>query len=422
MTPPSILLLQGFNFLIGFGSFLVAMTAVSAWNRATWTPDAIGLATTLGMLCYAAMVYGGGRLSDGWGRARTAACGAGLAAIGSAVASLAPSATTALIASMAGFAGSALFFPGNVGLFSDAQAQQGRPTLPLHVKISRYNLGWSLGNLFGFIGYANLDEQPVEVGFMIATAAFLVTALWMCRWLRLPPTPPQPEGDRAPHPALPRLILIGRTALLIACVLTMAQIFLLQNALQSDGLDKATAQAWAGRTLIAYSTCYVAMFMIFGWWSNWILRPWRLAVLQGFFVLGSVGYLVFGMAGSLTPLTLAFCGGCLGIGFASAYVSSIYYSLRLPHGAARAASLHETFLGIGNTGGPVVGGWILGGWLAYSGQPAVAGLGAWMLVIAIVLMLWQIAMVPAAVRAGANGQSTTNGNGSDAAEKRATAP
>lgn len=422
MTPPSILLLQGFNFLIGFGSFLAALSAIAAWNRFGWNESAIGLATTIGMLCYATVVYVGGRLSDGWGRARTAACGAGLAAIGSTIAAWAPSASTALIASMAGFAGSALFFPGNVGLFSDAQAKNGRPTLPLHVKIARYNLGWSLGNLCGFIGYAYLDKQPVAVGFMLATGAFLITALWMCRWLRLPPTPPRPEGDRAPHPALGRLTLIGRTALMLACVLTMAQITLLQTALQQQGLDETTAQAWAGRTLMVYSTCYVAMFLIFGWWSGWIMRPWRLAALQGVFVLGSLGYVVLGLTGNLTPITLGLCGGCLGIGFASAYVSSIYYSLRLPHGAARAASLHETFLGIGNTGGPVLAGWVLAGWLAYSGQPAVAGLGAWMLIIAVVLMVWQIAMVPAAVRAGANGQSTTNGNGSDAAEKRTTAP
>ena len=403
MNPPPLLLLQGFNFLVGCGSFLAALVALATWNRAGWSESSIGLGTTIGMLCYALVVYIGGQLSDRWGRARTAACGATLAAIGSAIAAWNPTGQTALIASMAGFAGSALFFPGNVGLFSDAQAGHGAKPLPLHVKISRYNLGWSLGNLAGFVGYAVLDDKPASVGFTIAAGAFALTALWMCRWLRLPAAPPQPEGDRAPHPALPALTLIGRTALLLACILTMAVITLLQTALQQQGFDPVTAQSWAGKTLMVYSCCYVVMFILFGWWSGWIMRPWRLAALQGFFVIGSGGFLVLGWLGWLTPWTLAVCGGCLGIGFASAYVSSIYYSLRLPHGAARAAALHETFLGIGNTCGPVLAGLALGAWTDSTGKSPVAGLGAWMLIIALVLMGWQILMAPRAVRAGATG-------------------
>ena len=34
-----------------------------------------------------------------------------------------------------------------------------------------------------------------------------------------------------------------------------------------------------------------------------------------------------------------------GISYGAAYTGSIYYSLRLPHGASRAAGLHATFLG-----------------------------------------------------------------------------
>jgi MFS family permease len=405
--PPSILLLQFFNFAAGLGSFLAALSAIAAWNRDGWSQSSIGLATTIGMLCYGGVVFIGGRLSDGWGRARTAAVGAAIAALGSAVAAAHANGVTALIASMAGFAGAALFFPGNVGLFSDAQAPVGARTLPLHVKVSRYNLGWSLGNLSGFMGYALLDKQPTWVGFAICAAVFSIPALWMCRWLRLPASPPVAEGDRSPHPALKRLTMIGRTALLIACMLTMAQITMLQSALQGEGLAKDVAQAWAGRTWMVYSTCYVLSFLLFGSWSGWILRPWRLAAMQGAFLIGSAGYIAIGLSGSPSPIALAVCGGFLGIGFGASYVSSIYYSLRLPHGAGRAAALHETFLGIGNTAGPLLAGWVLTAWVQAGAGSSLLGIGAWTAFLGVVLMIWQIAMVPGAVRQGAKGHMVT---------------
>lgn len=398
MTPPPIVLLQVFNFAVGLGSFLAALNAIAAWNRVGWSESTIGILTTLGMVCYAGLVGIGGRLSDGWGRAKVAALGAGLAALGCAVAAVHATGITALVAAMAGFAGSALFFPGNVGLFSDAQAPEGKAHLPLHVKISRYNLGWSAGNLAGFVGYGFLDRQPIWVGFAIAAIAFSVPTLWMCRWLHLPASVPQAEGDRAPHPALARLTRIGRVALMIACLLTMAQITMLQTTLQKQGLDGVAAQAWAGRTLMVYSTCYVVMFLVFGWWGGWILRPWRLFTLQLSFVVGVVGYLLLAQGETIQPVLLTVCGGFLGIGFAGAYISSIYYSLRLPHGAARAAALHETFLGIGNTCGPVLAGWALGAWNTHSGQPPIAGLGLWMGLLAVVLVVWHLLMVPKAAR------------------------
>lgn len=400
MRAPPILLLQALNLLVGLGTFLTAMTATSAWNRAGWSETAIGVAMTAANLCYALLVSVGGRLSDGWGRARTGALGAAVCVIGCAIGVAVVSPVSAVAAAMLAFAGSAIFFPGNVGLFSDAPpAASG--ALPLHVKISRYNLGWSLGNFGGFLGYFAFAKLPSAAGFGLSLVSYLVVGAVLLRYLRLPASTPSAEGDRAAHPALSRLILLGRCGLLIASVLAMAQIALLQVVLRGMGLPVDRAQAWSGLTLTAYAASYIAMFVLLGAWGGWVLKPWRLCLLQSGFLLGSLGYVLLGWLGNPSAPALIACGVLVGSGFGAAYTGSIYYSLRLPHGAGRAGALHEMFLGIGNTVGPTLGGIALWWWGGQHLGNSLVGLGLFMTAMAVAGLALQLALIPGAARAGA---------------------
>lgn len=150
MRPPALLTLQLLNLLVGGGQYLGFATATGMWTAGGWSELQIGIAMTAANLCYAAFVAQGGRLSDRWGRARTAILGAGIALAAAVIALVVATPLAALVAIMLGCAGTAFFFPGNVGLFSDARSPDGATAPALHVKVSRYNLGWSGGNIAGF--------------------------------------------------------------------------------------------------------------------------------------------------------------------------------------------------------------------------------------------------------------------------------
>lgn len=406
MRPPPLWLLQFFNLLTGFGSLLTANLGIGVWKDAQWSPFQVGMAMTVANLCYAGVVACGGRLADRWGRAKVAIAGSLLSALGVTLMLVVPGPVMALIAAMLAFAGPALYFPGCAGLFSDAEGEVGRAPPPLHAKLSRYNLGWAGGNLGGFLGFGLFTWRPL--GYACALAAFLVIAAWMWRWRALPPRPPAADGDRAAHPAVPRLMLIGRCALLIACLLGMALISLVQDALGrlhpvGDRLAQDTMRAWASQMLTAYAAGYVCVFVLLGQWSGWVLRPWRLWAMQVGILVGGCGLLAMAATGHITRLPLVLCGLAIGSGYAAVYKSSIYYSLRSPAGAGRAAGMHETFIGVGNTIGPLVGGLWVYTWLAATGAPgqAMFALSAFVVLCAVALLVFQAALIPGAVRLGA---------------------
>lgn len=398
MTPPPIPLLQFFNALIAFGGVLSIMLGVSTWSRHQWEPWQIGLATTVVNLCYGGVVAQGGRLADRWGRARAGLLGALVGLTGCLTALLIAHPWAALIAAMLGFTGQALFFPGCAGLFSDAEGAAGGPAPALHRKLSRYNLGWALGNLVCFFAFGLVGDDA-RVGYALAGSAFLAVFIGLWRWRRLPPQPPAPIGDRAPHAALPRLTLMCRINLSIGCVLGMAMMTQLDHAL-ATGMPEPRAVELTSLVLSCYAGSYILVFVLLGRWTGWILRPWRLWACQGGFLLGAVGLLVCATLHPMPAWLLAGCGTAIGSGYGAAYTGSIYYSLRLPHGAARAAGLHETFLGLGNTAGPLLAGAFLSCVIS-----DLSGLGIFLAVLAVAILVFQAVMIPGAVGLGAVGES-----------------
>ncbi|MBA2480536.1 MAG: MFS transporter [Planctomycetes bacterium] len=417
VTPPPILLLQFLNLLVGFASYLNVTLANQVWNGADWNASQIGCALTLSSLCYAVPVSLGGWLADRWGRARTSFLGAAVGAVACIVAWSATSPDVIVGATMATMLGAAFFFPGCAGLFSDSEgAAPGRAPMALHTKVSRYNLGWSFGNLAGFLASGVLAHQSAEVGYLCSTAAFLIACAILVRWLRLQPQPPLRQGDRSAHPSLPILTWMCRGSLLFACVVGLALIALIERAVpRAAGVDPHAVAAVA---LSCYSAGYVAMFLLLGSWSGWIMRPWRLWAIQLCLVAGSVGVYLLGHASSPSIIALGVCGALLGLGYGATYTGSIYYSMRLPEGAARAVSLHETFLGVGNTLGPILGGLAMelvatgalvipvpGGSdiaapLITAFDSRMSGLALFMAVCAIACLLLQAILIPRARRMG----------------------
>ncbi|MEK7413457.1 MAG: MFS transporter, partial [Planctomycetota bacterium] len=374
MEPPGIRTLQLLNALVGAGLYLSFPLAIETWSRMGWSLSQIGWAMAGSNLCYAAIVGLGGRLSDGWGRARTALLGAGICMLAALIALGSGSAFGALIGTMLGCAGSAIFFPGNVGLFSDARDVSGERAQPLHLKVSHYNLGWSGGNVVGFGLAWCFVLLPAQVGWATIVLFMSVILFTLWRWRSLPARPPLADGDRAPHPALPQLTWIGRGSLLIYCMMGMAFISLLEPALKQQGQSGLAAHHGYTVACFGYAVGYFVMFIVLGRWGGWVLQPWRLLAAQIPIMVAALGVVSLAHSEAPSELILFMLALLLGVGFAAVYTGSIYYSLRLPHGAAQAAARHETALGIGSTIGPA----LCGLFMSHVGGGALDSLGLWM--------------------------------------------
>jgi MFS family permease len=398
VKPPSLFVLQLCNALISVGCILSLMLAAvrlsTEWKWEAWQ---IGVVTTVANLCYGGLVFLGGRLADGWGRARSGILGSCIGLAGAMAAIVHDGPVGALAAAMCGMAAAAMFFPGSAGLFSDASSVAGGEPPPLHRKIRRYNLGWAAGNLLSFVGVGLLIGQPRQIAYGLIAASFVCVGLALWRWRNLPPAPPAPSGDRSPHPALARMTVMYRINLFVGCIVGMAIMTQLTKAFETSGVGKDVVGTLVSAALTGYSGCYTLMFIALGQWTGWILKPTVLWLCQVGFVFGAGGFLALAAWGHFPMALTLVCGALIGSGFGAAYVGSIYYSLRLPDGAGRAAGWHETFIGMGNTMGPLLAGFFL----SYV-MPGVSGLGIFLLIAAVTMLVIQAIMIPGARRLGAD--------------------
>jgi MFS family permease len=390
-------MMQFCNVLVCSAGMLTAVMSTSLWTAAGWRPWQIGLAVTVANGCYALLTGYAGRLAERYGRARICMIGGVIGALGNSIAWLYPHPLSALAATMIGFAGSAIYFPGAAGLMSEVDG----PDLTLHRKLSIYNIGWAMGALTGFAGLGLLQSLPVVTGYAISVGDFALVAILVFHWRNLQVTTVAPSGDRSDHPALARLTVMGRVSLLIGAALGMGVMAVLQRCL-SYSLPKE-AQSYTSLTLTCYAAAYVVLFLVLGRWSGWILRPWRIWMISSSALAGGFALLLFEHFGLINQLSLILCGLLFGLSFGAVYMISIYYSMRLPHGVSRAAGLHETFVGLGNTLGPVVAGLTVDGIMALSGSSvsAVTALAIFVILFALINLGWQASMIPGATRLGA---------------------
>jgi MFS family permease len=186
-----------------------------------------------------------------------------------------------------------------------------------------------------------------------------------------------------------------RANLFVGCVLGMALMTQLPKSFDARvSIAEATTLASAG--LSGYAAGYIAMFLLLGQWTGWVLKPRVLWLCQAGFLLGGGGLLLLSGLGTYPLVLVALCGGLIGSAYGAAYVGSIYYSLRLPDGVGRAAGWHETFIGLGNTMGPLLAGAFLS--FVCSG---ISGLATFILLLAAIIALIQAILIPGAARLGA---------------------
>ncbi|HYE07081.1 MAG TPA: MFS transporter [Planctomycetota bacterium] len=404
MRPPPLLLLQACNALANFQAFIVIKGATSLWSERGWTSLQTGLALALANFAYAATAALGGRVADRFGRGVACVAGTLIAGAGCVLALATSEPVPVLVGLVLSIGGTAIYFPGCAGLFSDAEgARPGAAVAaPLHAKVNRYNLGWASGIFLGFVCAALMADLPLWSLFLAAAASCVVQFLCLAPYLRLPAQPPAPHGDRAPHPALKRLTFMARIAILLGCTAGMGMLSQVEQTLRAAGLTDAALRRTSSMIMAAYPLGYVGMFTLLGQWGGWVLRPWRLWALQLGILIGSLVFLALAMTGTLATPALMLATAMIGSGFGAVYVGSLYYSLRLPDGAARAAGLHETCIGIGNTSGPLIAGLFLSAWATSASAPsthAMFGLGVFMVVGTALTLLWQVALIPRAMRA-----------------------
>ncbi len=409
VKPPSILVLQSLNALVGFCLYLSVSLGTQMWNADHWTAARIGLVMTMACLGYAGPVAVAGIMADRWGRAKTSFLGMSIALVALSFACARPSSSSAAVAVIATFVGSAFFFPGCAGLFSDAEGERaGSAPMPLHTKVSRYNLGWSSGNFSAFIFAFMIAGIPPAYGYAVGVVACLIVLAVLRPRLGMPATMPAQQGDRGSHPALGILIPMCRVVVLVASMMGMAFIALLERSLTAR--VGGSAHTLTCVALGCYAAGYISMFVLLGSWGGWTFRPWRPWLLQLGMLVGSAGVVVIGFTPSAPAIWIAACAAVMGIGYGAAYTGSIYYSMRLPDGAARAASFHEACLGIGNTISPLLAGLLIDALsvrLAPGADAAaaqLAALGVYCASCALAALLLQAVLIP---RVMALGRSST---------------
>lgn len=394
MLPPPFPVLQGLNALMSLGYLLNLTLAMSTLSRAGWSPTAIGAVMTAANLCYSVGVIGTGQLAERFGRARMALFGAAATGGGCLVAALGGP-WAAVAGACIGLSGAAMFYPANAGLFSDREGAIGSRPVALHRKVGGYNLGWSIGNLVAFtlLGLLGWMGMAGSLPHLLLVSAPLVMVLVLWHWRRLPPMPPPPVGDRSDHPALGWLTFIGRFGVLLTSMVGSALIALGEKSFTGSGLGADEARRLGSMLLMGYSCGYIAVFTGFARWDGWVMRPWRWLACQSGLLAGAVLLVLLSQGGGIPIAGVVVAGFLIGSGYGAAYTASIYYSLRLPTGASRAAGWHEMAVGLGNVVGPFLAGVVMDLW-----RKDVIGLGGYAIGAALCCLLIQAALIPQASR------------------------
>lgn len=385
--------------VFGLASMLIVTLCTWRWRAVGWSESQTGLFMTLGWGIYPLFVAWGGRCAERWGCQRVASLAAFGAAF-SAVLMLWPSGWSAALALAIFNLTAAFYFPSVAGLV--AEVGSGDRIVPLPQRVSRYNVGWSGGNLVGIAvatalasGFQSLEVQgPLGVTVVVLTC--LLAALTSACGRILPRTAGAIADDPvagADHPAVPTLRLAARLALGFTCIGNAALISLLLAALTQVGnapLAEVPGRLLQSCGLLASAVGTVAGFAWLGMWHGWTMRPGRLLLVKLLLPGCALGVVVLPHQGPVEVTSLMLACLLIGVGYAATYTASIYYSLLTRAGAARSAGVHETFIGAGNLLGPVLGGLLLAplaGWWAASQAGGLVGLG-W-----FCLLAWSLALL-----------------------------
>ncbi len=387
----------------GLVIFVTLTLSTWCWTRAGWSVLNQGLAISLCSLVYPALVGFAGRIADKVGRARQASLAVFCAALFVLLLLLqTPESTVAcfLLITACG----AWYFPAIAGLISETADTN--TDLPLYKRVGRYNLGWASGNFVGFfvsVCLALLTHQALGIGLGVGIMSLscLGAGLFLWRHRTMPSYSTRSQQQASdPAPAfLGRYVLAARMGVFFGCMATSILTASLLAILSRPGVEFSTRshqQLMQTVTFLSYSSGYIGSFLALSHWSGWIFKPICLWMLQLCVVIGALLLALLPLFGMVSLLGMVPIAVFMGIGFGAFYTASIFYSLRLPHGASKAAGVHETFVGAGNIAGPVSGGLcitLLAGFIPPVPGGGLFALGLIIMAVALTGILIQLPVV-----------------------------
>lgn len=335
---------------------------LAAWNTraAAWGmgPGAIGLLNFSAYVVYIATALTLGHLGDRVGYKRPLAL---------AMALFAPALATGffwrtpawlyLTASLTclfyGF-----FYPCVEGLLSRMEAQAGADPAST---TSRFCLSWSSGNIVGMLtGPGLVQGRPAWIfagGAALCGAGALALLLHHRRHGdALPGRYPPPHASEAAAgdpAALRSRRRAARAALFLASAAFFGTMFLYPKILWTEGVPAGRI----GPLAACGNLAVFALFLSFSRTRFWIGRDGITTALStGALALFATAFMVL----PASPLSWGLLAALGGVAYAVPYTFAIYYGLNTPEADhAKQGAIHETLIGLGLGGGPLLAGAVM---------------------------------------------------------------
>ncbi len=242
----------------------------------------------------------------------------------------------------------AVFFTGVEGLLSDYQDH----SVPLAKRLGAYCIAWCIGDVTMSVLTGNIKQITGGGEFIyivlsfITFAAFAATILdWLMHGYKKLGSIDIGVADIRPQAKFHAKI--GRTGLFFASVIYTCVVY----SFPRFGRDyHLLTESNIGNLLGLLLFAALVVFIFFPRWVAWHYRADLQIILQTPIVAGLI-LSIMAPANSVYILGLGFV--LIGIGWATSYFFSIYYSLMVIDNHAKSGGIHEAFLGLGSLIGPV---------------------------------------------------------------------
>lgn len=258
----------------------------------------------------------------------------------------------------------------------------GRKGHLLRASLGRFNITWSAATVLGLWAMGPFQEDAPQLIAALAVVHFGSMGLgwWMGR------EPGQHLHDEhEPHPPVyTRLLSVFRVLLPTSYLVLTALSPYLPAAMTTMGVNRD----WQAPMAATWMAGRVFTFLVLGRWHGWHGK-WYPAVAGVVLLLGGFGLAV--LAPHLGPplmqraaMLVGLAG--FGVGMATIYTAALYYVMEVQNAQVEAAGTHEALIGVGYTGGPLLG--LAGMAIATSGiGPGVSADVAMLALVALTAML-----------------------------------
>ncbi|MFC1537285.1 MFS transporter [Gemmatimonadota bacterium] len=252
-----------------------------------------------------------------------------------------------------------LFWPPLQSLLADSSHRRS-----LTATLGNFCIFWSSGFMVGHLvcGYLTVISAALPFSYAIAIGLMVVI---------INSTLSETEGEKnsSSEDYLSRTgtreRILWKRFLFSAWVANFTLVFALSTvkmlfpkfALDSNQMGKATL----GLMLALLHGGQLTMFGIIKYWHAWQYKRFTYIALQ---LIILPGILLLGLCTNISGFALAMflIGLCAGF----TYTASIYYSTSRPPDSSTRTGIHESFIGLGVTCGPLAGGWAASIWTLQS--------------------------------------------------------